>query len=108
MLRRTATAHIDETGGSPLRCCLRLSVPGETTPCTGHLEPGWPPDFRNRSQVLRAYDSAGRIAAAVLVDGKDAEPHITALLQNPEHQILHSRNVLYGCFMFTLSNRKPR
>ena len=45
---------------------------------------------------------------ATLVDGTDAEQHITALLQYPEHQIIHSRNVLYGCFMFTLSNREPR
>ncbi len=78
----------DGTGSSPLRCCLRLSRKGErvaliayappgtagayaeTGPVFVHAEAcegypaggGWPPEFRDRQQVLRAYDARGRMA----------------------------------------------
>jgi hypothetical protein len=118
-------------GGEPLRCCLRLSRTGErvaliayrppggagpyqeTGPVFVHAEPcdgypgdaGWPPEFRRRQQVLRGYDHSGRIADALLVDGIEAERGITTLLGDPRVAMVQSRNVLYGCFMFTIHRR---
>ena len=135
-IRRTGDASgaqlspvVDDEGGSPLRCCLRPSRPGErialiayrppgtagayaeTGPafvhadrCAGYpADGGWPPEFRDRQQVLRAYDATGRIADALLVDGTDAEAGIEKLFADPAHVMLHSRNVLYGCFMFVVA-----
>jgi hypothetical protein len=120
---------IDAGGGEPLRCCLRPSRPGErialiayrppgtagayaetgpvfvhAAPCAGYPgDGGWPPGFRDRQQVLRAYDAAGRITDALLVEGAEAEAGIAKLLADPAHVTVHSRNVLYGCYMFAVS-----
>ena len=133
----------DGTGSSPLRCCLRLSRKGErvaliayappgtagayaeTGPVFVHAEAcegypaggGWPPEFRDRQQVLRAYDARGRIADAILIDAADADERrladpaqvlapelgIAKLLADPAQVVVHSRNVLYGCYMFAVS-----
>jgi hypothetical protein len=116
-------------GAEPLRCCLRLARAGErialiayrptgtagayaengpvfvhAEPCEGYpTDGGWPPEFRDRQQVLRAYDAMGRIADAILVEGTEAEDGIAKLLADPEHVVVHSRNVLYGCYMFAVS-----
>lgn len=119
---------ITHEGGEPLRCCLRLARAGEqialiayqpaggtgpyqeTGPvfvhaavCAGYPDgAGWPPEFRGRQQVLRGYDHSGRIANAVLVDGAEAERGIALLLGDPQVAVVQSRNVLYGCYMFTI------
>jgi Protein of unknown function (DUF1203) len=119
----------DKVGGSPLRCCLRLSRVGEEVAliayrpagtagayaeigpvfvhacaCAGYpADGGWPPEFRDRQQVLRAYNERGRIADAILVAGSDAETGIAKLLDEPANVVVHSRNVLYGCYMFAIS-----
>ena len=120
---------VDRAGGSPLRCCLRLFRPGEqvaliayrpagtagayaeigpvfvhAAACDGYpADGGWPPEYRDRQQVLRAYDDRGRICDALLVDGADAETGIAKLLADPANVVVHSRNVLYGCYMFAIS-----
>jgi hypothetical protein len=120
---------LDDVGGAPLRCCLRPSRAGErialiayrpsgtagayaetgpvfvhASSCAGYpVDGGWPPEFRDRQQVLRAYDAAGRIADAILVEGAQAEAGIAKLLADPAHVVVHSRNVLYGCYMFAVS-----
>src|SRR6266545_4300144 len=122
------TPFVEDTGGSPVRCCLRLSRAGERIaliayrppgtagayaevgpvfvhahPCAGYAEPNaYPAAYRARQQVLRAYDAAGRIADATLVDGSTAEDGIARLLADPAVTIVHSRNVLYGCYMFAI------
>src|ERR1700728_4923248 len=79
-------AQADATGGSPLRCCLRETVPGEQVlliaytppgtsgayaergpvfihaePCPGYVTPDQsPPALSHRQQVVRAYDRQGR------------------------------------------------
>jgi len=120
---------VHRRGGEPLRCCLRLILPGKhvalisyrpagtagayaeigpvfvhASACEGYpAEGGWPPEYRDRQQVLRAYDAEGRIADAILVDGAEAEDGIAKLLADPSHVLVHSRNVLYGCYMFAVS-----
>src|SRR5690349_5319715 len=97
-------------GGEPLRCCLRDATPGaaillfnyepplpdspyrekgavftHATPCPGpDSRTSYPPDWRDRPQVLRAYDSRGWIHPATRVhDGTDPEAALIEVLTNP-------------------------
>ncbi|MCW3815150.1 DUF1203 domain-containing protein [Micromonospora sp. DR5-3] len=121
--RRTAE------GGEPLRCCLRDATAGEPLLLFGYAPPlpagpyrevgpifahdadcpgpdhgtGYPADWRGRPQVLRAYDRRGRIVGGRHHDGGDPERVIAELLADPAVDRLHSRNVVYGCFMFVVA-----
>ena len=121
-------AAVRADGGEPLRCCLRNATPGEAlivfgyeppigaTPyreigavfahadaCSGQRAASYPAAWRGKPQVLRAYDRRGWIHDAVVHDGSDPEGAIAKLLADPEVVQLHSRNVAYGCFMFTVT-----
>ena len=117
-------------GGEPLRCCLCNARPGEhlllfgyepplppspyrevgavfahAEPCPGPGPgPGdtgpYPPDWRGRSQVLRAYDGRGWLTDARVHDGSVPEAVIQEMFDDPAVVELHSRNVAYGCYMF--------
>ncbi len=121
--------HLQAKGGEPLRCCLRNASAGERLilfnyePPIGHSpyrevdavfahaaacegpppRDAYPPAWRGRPQVLRSYDRRGWIRDAVVHDGSDPEGQIARLLADPEAVQLHSRNVAYGCFMFTVT-----
>jgi hypothetical protein len=117
-------------GGEPLRCCLRNAEPGEQAMLFGYEPPipaspyreigavfahaqscdgppssaGYPADFRGKPQVLRAYDRRGWIHNSTRVhDGTDPETVITEMLADPDVAQIHSRNVAYGCYMFSVS-----
>jgi hypothetical protein len=118
-------------GGELLRCCLRDAVVGEelilfgyepplpvspyreigpifghARPCSGPTAAGvYPAGWRGRSQVLRAYDDRGWIHAAKVHDGENPEAVIAELLADPAVVQIHSRNVAYGCYMFTVTRR---
>ncbi|MET8283027.1 DUF1203 domain-containing protein [Micromonospora sp. NPDC005174] len=51
---------------------------------------------------MRAYDRQGRICGGRLHDGTDPEAVIAELFADPQVHQLHSRNVVYGCFMFVV------
>jgi hypothetical protein len=119
------------TGGEPLRCCLRDARQGEAcllfnyepelpagTPyreigavfahadrCDGPpSDADYPADWRGRPQVLRAYDDRGWIHPATRVhDGSDPEGVIAQILEDPGVVMIHSRNIAYGCYMFTVT-----
>jgi hypothetical protein len=120
----------DETGGSPLRCCLREARAGEdialiayrpfpwlgpyaevgpvfihAQACDGYTAPDrYPVGFAHRRQLLRAYDFDRRICDAVPVkDGPQAERVLSWLLSRPEVDFVHSRNLEWGCYMFSVS-----
>jgi hypothetical protein len=122
-------AQVHQDGGAPLRCCLREAQPGEkllliayTPPgttgaykergpvfvhaerCEGYQTPHeYPPGLMDRQQVVRAYDRQGRIADGALVaDGHQAQDVIAALLGRPEVELVHLRNVGYGCYNFAV------
>ena len=121
-------AHVTLAGGEPLRCCLRDAEPGEAailfgyepqlpaspyreigavfahaTACAGpESQTGYPTAWRGRPQVLRAYDRRGWIHTARVHDGDDPESAIGELLADPAVEQIHSRNVAYGCYMFTI------
>ncbi|MET8155709.1 DUF1203 domain-containing protein [Sphaerisporangium sp. NPDC005289] len=117
-------------GGEPLRCCLRDAAAGEelllfgyeppipaspyreigavfahARPCAGPAAlDRYPAGWYGRPQVLRAYDARGWIHPATRVhDGSDPEAVIARMLAEPEVVEIHSRNVAYGCYMFTLT-----
>jgi hypothetical protein len=117
-------------GGEPLRCCLRNARPGEQIILFGH-EPalpaspyrevgpvfahaescggpdfadGYPPDWLGRRQILRAYDARGWIhPASCEHDGTDPVAAIEAVLADSNVALVHSRNVVYGCYMFAIT-----
>jgi Protein of unknown function (DUF1203) len=118
--------NVTATGGEPLRCCLRDAVAGEAlllfgyepvlppspyrevgavfaheAPCGGPVQAGcYPPEWRERPQVLRAYDQRGWICDARVHDGTDPAAVIDEMLQNEAVAQIHSRNIAYGCYMF--------
>ncbi|MFI7545401.1 DUF1203 domain-containing protein [Actinoplanes sp. NPDC049599] len=114
-------------GGELLRCCLRGARPDErlllftyepplppspyrevgpvfahAEPCGGRPDgPDYPADWYGRPQVLRAYDSRGWIhPASRQHDGSDPVGALRAVLAEPGVVLVHSRNVVYGCYMF--------
>jgi hypothetical protein len=116
-------------GGSPLRCCLRETRPGEEVlliayvppgtsgpyaergpvfihaqPCDGYQTPGlYPPELSHRQQVVRAYDHQGRIADGILAaNGDQAAGVIRELLSRPDVALVQLRNVGYGCYNCTV------
>jgi len=120
--------ELQARGDEPLRCCLRNARSGEAillfgyepplpaspyreigavfahaNPCAGPVDgTRYPSEWRQRPQVLRAYDRRGWICDARVHDGVDPETAITAMLENEALVTLHSRNVAYCCFMFQI------
>jgi hypothetical protein len=123
------TVEVDAEGGSPLRCCLRTTRPGEKVlliaytppggrggyaergpvfihaePCEGYRTPHeYPPDLYGREQTVRAYNERGRIEDGTYVlDGEDADRAIADLLARPGVTLVQVRNVGFGCYNFAV------
>lgn len=122
-----------EEGGAPLRCCLREASVGERValiayqpaivggayaevgpvfihadPCAGYNDgDAYPAGFRHRRQLFRSYDADGRQVDNSIVDGQDAESAIGDLFARSAVAYVHSRNVLAGCYMFTIARPGP-
>jgi hypothetical protein len=122
--------YLQADGGEPLRCCLRNAEPGERAILFGYEPPippspyreigavfahaetcpgptvgsDYPPAWRGRRQVLRAYDRRGWIHDATREhDGTSPEAVIADMLSDPDVHCLHSRNVTWGCYMFSVT-----
>lgn len=120
---------VQDEAGAPLRCCLRdatirerialiawrpAQVGGayaEVGPIFIHAEPcsgydkgqDYPEGFRSRRQLFRAYDVNGWQVDNRIVEGYEAEAAIADLFADPQVSYLHSRNLLAGCYMFTIT-----
>jgi uncharacterized protein DUF1203 len=120
--------------GTPLRCCLREAEPGERValiayqpsdrggpyaevgPIFVHAEQcdgypdlfAYPKGFRHRHQLFRAFDADGRQVHNEIVEPADVDSAISRLLERPEVDVIHSRNVLPGCYMFTIKRAPVR
>lgn len=115
-----------------MRCCLTESLPGErialisyrpfpwsgpyaevgpvfvhAEECAGYQKSSeYPEEFAGRRQLLRAYDHHRRISDAIQAkDGEQAKRILAWLLSRPEVDFVHSRNLEWGCYMF--SARRP-
>ena len=121
--------RVTAVGGEPVRCCLSGAEPGadlllmgyrprlparspyvesgavfvHAAPCSGPVSTSsYPDDWRSRPQVLRAYDERGWIHPATRVhDGTDAAGVLAEVLAQQGVVEVHSRNIDYGCFMFS-------
>jgi hypothetical protein len=120
---------VNDEGGTPLRCCLREARVGERVtliayqpartggpyaevgpvfihaePCPGYAAcDRYPDGFRHRQQLLRAYSADGYIVDAAIADNGDAaEALCTAFFRRHAIAYIHSRNLLWGCYMFTI------
>ena len=118
--------------GEPLRCCLRDAGAGESIAligyapagmgggyrevgpvfihadnCDGPMAIGYPTAFTHRQQVFRAYDAIGAIADALLVEPGDHDVAVEKLFADPAVVEIHTRNVLYGCYMLRMRRRPP-
>jgi hypothetical protein len=120
----------DGPSGSPLRCCLRDATEGERValiswqplteaptspyaeigpvfihadPCQGVPVSGsYPEGFRSRRQLMRSYRADGDMLDCEITDGSEAETTIEKLLADPAAAVVHSRNILAGCYMFAI------
>jgi len=120
-------------GGEPLRCCLKIAKPGEqilliayrpfdkpspyaeTGPVFVHVESCagyrshdlYPDEFRGREQIFRTYDAGGNILGGHLAGStEDVEVVIERLFADRKVEYIHTRNVVFGCYMLEL-RRSP-
>jgi len=121
--------------GAPLRCCLREAQPGErlaliawqpfenggpyaevgpvfvhAEECAGYTEVhAYPDGYRHRKQVFRPYDASGDMVyeAIEVVEGAGAEAAIARIFARTEVAVIHSRNLLAGCWMFSIHRDTP-
>jgi hypothetical protein len=121
--------QVDAEGGSPLRCCLRTTRPGEKVLLVAYTPPGgtggyaergpvfihaescegyrtpheYPPDLYGRPQTVRAYNEQGRIEDGVYAEnGEQADRAIADLLARPGVTLVQLRNVGFGCYNFAV------
>jgi hypothetical protein len=57
-----------------------------------------PQALRDRLLSLRAFDDAGTMLDAEVIDGKEVEPVIGRLFANPDVAYIHAHNAARGCF----------
>jgi hypothetical protein len=79
------------------------AVFAHATACDGPSSlDAYPPDWYGRPQVLRAYDHRGWIHPATTThDGTDPVAALTRVLAEDGVVEVHSRNIAYGCYMFS-------
>jgi len=122
--------HVQESDdpGAPCRSCLRVTPRGtrlilfahrpfatngpyaEVGPVFVHAdacEPyrggaEFPPDFRPRELVFRAYGEDGAIRDAIVAAGADAERTLARFFTDPAIARVHVRNPAWGCFDFAV------
>ncbi len=120
--------QVSESLGNPCRHCLRMAVPqqriillsyspfGDHNPysevgpificadeCPQYAERHvFPPDFRSRALVLRAYNVRHEIEDAALAQPGQAEMAAMHLFQNPACTYIHARHPTFGCYDFKI------
>lgn len=113
----------DSKPGFPCRITLEDAEPGETVLLLNHehhavgpyrarhaifvreaaaaparYENQLPPALAVRLLAIRAYDEAGMMIDAEIVEGAEAVPLIERFLDNPKAVYLHAHNARRGCF----------
>ena len=87
---------------SPFRSSHAIFVRPDAT--TVHPQIGSVPELlRHRVLSIRAFDSAGMMKNADLVDGKEAEITIEQMFEDPEIEELHVHYAKPGCFAARVS-----
>ena len=119
---------VDVEGGSPMRCCLRDSAPGDmmaiiawspfpwrgpyaelgpifvhASGCPGEHEGALPTEMDARPMVLRPYGPDQKIAyhhVRHLTAEESTTTALRELLAKPDVAFVHGRNLTGGCFAF--------
>lgn len=120
VIRMTA----DAKPGFPCRITLEDAEPGETVLLLNHehhdaetpyrsrhaifvresavaparVENALPQALASRLLAIRAYDAAGMMIDAEVIEGAEAEPLIERFLADPRAAYLHAHNARRGCF----------
>jgi hypothetical protein len=115
---------VDSKPGFPCRITLEDAEPGETVLLLNHehhaedtpyrarhaifvreaaataarIENALPPALASRLLAIRAYDAAGMMIDAEIVEGAEARPLIERFLADPRAAFLHAHNARRGCF----------
>lgn len=114
----------------PLRCCLTLSDPDDRValiayrpstvggpyaeigpvfvhadPCPGYTGDGFPDGYRERLAVLRPYDADGQMLTGVLAGPGTSESELQRLFADPAVALVHVRNVIAGCWNFSVRRK---
>jgi hypothetical protein len=123
------TPIVNRNDDTPLRCCLREATPGEQVAliayrpsdrggpyaevgpvfihaerCVGYPSiTEYPAGFRHRRQLFRAYDETGQQVHNQNVEPGCIDSVLADLIDRPDIAFIHSRNVLAGCYMFTIT-----
>ncbi|HEU0285871.1 MAG TPA: DUF1203 domain-containing protein [Nocardioidaceae bacterium] len=99
---------------APVRATVGATGPGpydEVGPvflhaqeCDGYTDDGgYPLGWVDRPQTLRAYDADGHILGGTQLEpGDDRDAAARELLTDPDIAFLHSRNIVYGCYMLEI------
>ena len=124
----TLQVRVSDSDSTPCRSCLSATPRGtrlilfahrpfategpyaETGPVFVHAdacEPYrrrdvFPPDFRSRRLVFRAYDATGSIHDATVADGADAEATLVRQFADAAVARVHVRNPAWGCYDFAV------
>ena len=99
---RTPEPFVDSDGGSPLRCCNRLSRPGDRLVLASYS-----PLHRWATTTGKdpgAYDANGHIVGGRVIDEGDMQPEraIDEVFADPQVAFVHARALLAGCFTFAI------
>ena len=123
----------DKQPGYPCRVSLQDAEPGETLLLLNYEHLAVASPYRSRHAIyvrenarraapehneipavlairllsLRAFDQAGMMVDADVVQGKDAVPIIQGMLANPNVAFLHAHNAKYGCFAARIDRTSP-
>jgi hypothetical protein len=125
-----AVVSLVACGGEPLRCCLTIAPAGDrialvshrpmtvggpyaeigpvfvhVTDCSAPAPDAFPSDFRDRRAVLRPYDAAGQMLDGVLAEPGTSEQELGRLFEDPAVETVQVRNVVAGCWNFTVRRR---
>lgn len=89
--------HEHQAADTPYRARHAIYVrEGSTAPA--RCENDMPPALARRLLAIRAYDDAGMMIDAEIVEGVDAAPLVERLLADPRAAYLHAHNARRGCF----------
>jgi hypothetical protein len=89
--------HVCQPADTPYRASHAIFVL-EGAETTYHAVNEIPEVMRTRLLSLRAYNAAGMMLDADVVDGKDAERIINRFFSSPEIAYIHAHNAKRGCY----------
>jgi uncharacterized protein DUF1203 len=89
--------HVSHEVANPYRASHAIFVTEGATQAAEYVD-GAPPVFKTRVLSLRAFDSDGMMADAILTQPGEADAGIRKLFENPEIKTIHAHNATRGCF----------